>query len=292
VLSEAEFYGGGTPRGFRVALSAMQLAQSRLLPARYREHAPKNLEECLATNTGLCGRQVQLFLWLVRRAGLRARCIQLYRINGGQDSHIIAEVFFNDKWNLFDVTWGSCFRRPGGRVFELRSFAEVRAGEPFDLVSNQNNPNYLFNALSHEPLGYLRQPATVVLDGVGTLRLSASSSGSTLLYSLEGLPKYIGVNHHTIYSRTSNLRWELSGTRGRSLLLVRVSSQGGSAAALRVAGGGSQRSVELHEAPPDTLLQLDVGELTRASDTLTLSVEPLDPQPANSYLVIERLALD
>ena len=71
-------------REFLYGLATMSHVQSRLSPLNYsilvkaNKKLPRNTEECLALEAGICGNQVQAFLAIVKQFGIRARPVEFY----------------------------------------------------------------------------------------------------------------------------------------------------------------------------------------------------------------------
>jgi hypothetical protein len=204
IRSEALYASAvGAPTEYLLALSALNYVQSRISPYRYHElpvtERPAGPEQALAAQAGICGHQVSVFLEIGSRLGLVVRPIEVYfRSTNGRESHLGAEVFWHGAWHYFDVTWGTFFRERGAESSALLSFHEVAARPDRGRLAITNGANLIFQAYMHaelEPFLYLDETGSriVMVDGRGTVEPEAEHRGREVVYSLAGMPNFVGI---------------------------------------------------------------------------------------------------
>jgi hypothetical protein len=288
-------------REFLYGIATMNHVQSRLSPLNYsilakaNKKLPRNTEECLALEAGICGNQVQAFLALVKRFGIRARPVEFYlrgAIPAKNHSHICAEVFYDDDWHFFDVTWGTFYRRPDGKEDDLMSWREIRqAQDARDLaITNQSDLWYQqWRAAGLDPFEYVDWSEIDVLTGrTGTIHLRATPDlkGRLLIYTPTHQPNYVGRNSSD--ADMGSVKVRLVGTdRKPGMLEIDVLGIAGSGN-LRVEGEQGSVSVELRKIKTGQL-KLDLSGISTKND-LRVSVMPEKPSGVG-YLVFKRITL-
>ena len=193
---------------FFSSLATANFVQSRLSSLNYsvlsatKQKLPSSVEECLRLNAGICGNHVAAFLEIARRLDLRARPVEFY-FRGAQPetnhSHICVEVFYGDRWRLFDITWGSYFRRPDGALDDLADIAALRADRRSRAwaITNQSDLWYQqWKTSGLDPLEYLDDPRVDILRGRrGTIHLEpAERKGGRVVYRPLHQPNFVGCN--------------------------------------------------------------------------------------------------
>ena len=123
---------------FFSALAPANFVQARISSLNHsilsieKKKLPGSVEQCLEKRAGLCGNHVAAFLEISKRLKLRARPVEFY-FRGDKPqknhSHICVEVFYGDRWRLFDITWGSYFRRPDGALDQQAVALGVAGGD-------------------------------------------------------------------------------------------------------------------------------------------------------------------
>ncbi len=194
---------------FYAALAAMNYVQTITNTARYSHfkrqpdfRRPINVEQCLRDKIGICGNQIDLFVTLLTHLDIKSRLAQFYYTaeNGKRASHAAAEVYFNDKWNYVDVTWGAIFPMQQHRLnkedkFKLKSLSEIlaRYSEP---KRNENNEWYVYQRDQLDVFYYLRaSERSIVIDGEGTIvhRLQGREARA-IEADFAHIPNYVGDN--------------------------------------------------------------------------------------------------
>lgn len=208
--SQSDGKSGVAPREryrFYAALAAMNHIQTIASSARYSFlslradfRSPKGSEVCLLNKIGICGNHIALFEDILTRLGVKTRRVEFYfrDKNGNRASHIGAEVFFREKWNYFDVTWGTVFpeeRRTNDREdkFALKSLTETLMDHSA-LRTNQNNEWYVFVRDHLDVFYYLEAPQrSILIGGEGTIThaLPGNQVG-TVQVDFSDLPDYVG----------------------------------------------------------------------------------------------------
>jgi len=72
---------------------------------------------------GLCDDRSVLFVNLATRAGLTASVFFIFDFGGPGNDHTCVQVFYEDDWHFFDVTYAGMFKVDG----DVLSFEEMRA---------------------------------------------------------------------------------------------------------------------------------------------------------------------
>jgi hypothetical protein len=213
------------------SIEAANFVRVNLSSARYsylatvaRQQLPLGSQQCLEEGAGICGNHVQAFLDIMSALGIKARSIQFYYWSRGRrNSHIAAEVYFLEKWNYFDVTWG--FALP---LKQRLRFADITALQEFyqedGLYNNfdawaivQNYWN--LNSLEYMSIG----TADVIVDGIGTVNVHVPDS-AVFEETFGDIPNYVGDNQadgkhakfelHFHSSEAKQATFEISGSAG------------------------------------------------------------------------------
>ena len=288
-------------REFLYGLATMNHVQSRLSPLNYsilvkaNKKPPLNTEECLALEAGICGSQVQAFLAIVKQFGIRARPVEFYlrgSIPAKNHSHICAEVFYDDGWHFFDVTWGTFYRRPDGKVDGLMSWTEIRqANDPRNLATTNRSDLWYqqWCAARLDPFEYVDWSEMDVLTGrTGTIHLRATLDPKRrlLVYTPTHQPNYVGRNSSN--TDTGSVKVQLMGTGQKPVtLVIDVLGIAGSGN-LRVEGEQGSVSVDLRKIKTGQL-KLDLSGISTKND-LRVSVIPEKPSGVG-YIVFKRITL-
>jgi len=231
---------------FFSSLATANFVQSRLSSLNYsilsttKQKLPGNVEDCLRLNAGICGNHVAAFLEIAERLGLRARPVEFY-FHGAQPqknhSHICTEVFYGDRWRMFDITWGTYFPKPGGARDDLADIDALRANRRSRewAITNQSDLWYQqWKASGLDPLEYLDHSRVDILRGrKGTIHLRASGrEGKRETFRPLHQPNFVGRNRaHPDYGslviRLENptpnataLHLDVLGMAGRGKLLI------------------------------------------------------------------------
>ena len=236
---------------FFISLATANFVQSRLSSLNYSRRAtagqklPTSVEECLQMNAGICGNHVATFLEIASRLELRVRPVEFYFRGERPDtnhSHICAEVFYNNRWRLFDITWGTFFRRPGSGLDDLAGIEELRGNRmsPAWAITNQSDLWYQqWKATGLDPLEYLNHSRVDILRGRnGTIHLEAADRNATsAVYQPRHQPNFVGRNSadrdygpltmqlETPPAGATALQLEVLGRAGRGELVVSCGPQ-------------------------------------------------------------------
>ena len=285
-------------REFLISLATMNLVQSRVSPLNYAgllkagKSLPRNPEECLAQHAGICGNQVQTFNAIANRLGLRTRTVEFY-IRGKQPqqnhSHICVEVFFAGGWRLFDVTWGTYYRQPAGRVDDLLSWTQIRQSSNARKLAVSNRSDLWWQqtvAAGFDPLEYLEaQTMDVLLGRGGTIQLVATT-GPQLKYVPTHQPNYVGRNSDAADRGTIKLRLLDVSPKCKSLTIDVLGLAG--SGQLQVRGKRGLVSLPLDGIQPGQVL-VDLSQL-QIDNRLELSVQPTQPRGVG-YVVFRNIAV-
>ncbi len=238
---------------------------------------------------------MQAFLAIVKQFGIRARPVEFYlrgSIPAKNHSHICAEVFYNGGWHFFDVTWGTFYRRPDGKVDDLMSWTEIRqANDARNLaITNQSDLWYQqWRAAGLDPFEYVDWSEMDVLTGrTGMIHLRATPDPKSrlLIYTPTHQPNYVGRNSSD--ADTGSVKVRLVGAdRNPETLAIDVLGIAGSGN-LRVEGEQGSVSVELRKIKTGQL-SLDLSGISTKND-LRVSVIPDKPSGVG-YIVFKRITL-
>ncbi len=288
-------------REFLYGIATMNHVQSRISPLNYsilvktNKKPPRDTEECLALEAGICGNQVQAFLAIVKQFGIRARQVEFYlrgSIPAKNHSHICAEVFYAGGWHFFDVTWGTFYRIPDGKEDDLMSWTEIQRANDARNLANTNRSDLWYRqwrAAGLDPFEYIDWSEMDVLTGLtGTIHLRATLDPQRrlLVYTPTHQPNYVGRNSSN--TDTGSVNVQLMGTGQKPVtLVIDVLGIAGSGN-LRVEGEKSSISVNLREIKTGQL-RLDLSGINTKND-LRLSVIPENPSGVG-YIVFKRITL-
>ena len=286
---------------FFSSLATANFVQSRLSSLNYsvrsvaKEPLPANVEECLKWNAGICGNHVAAFLEIAQRLGLRARPVEFY-FRGAQPaknhSHICVEVFYDKRWRLFDITWGTYFREPGGTLDNLVDIETLR-GSPHArdwAVTNQSDLWYQqWTASGLDPLEYLDHARVDILRGrQGTIHLEAiDQAPDRAIYQPRHQPNFVGRNRADKDYGAITVQLESPPAKARVLQLEVLGFAGNGT--LTVTSGSQRLSIPFAE--------LSAGQTKTISFKASLGKQTVQlqtiPTPAEgvAYVVFRTLRL-
>lgn len=199
------------------ALSALTYVQTNLSSSRHNYYKnndkgfpkKKDTETCLRLQVGVCGNHIEAFIAILVALDVPVRPVQIYYYDSSEkrQAHIVAEVKWDGKWHLFDVTWGFI---PKTETGEVLSFSEVRTGAPHIPYLNKLNPWYQYANTAYDVLQYIwAKDADIVVGGFGTIRPYLTGSNDDIAnYGLAHIPNYIG-RAPTLTRETGNIVYEI-----------------------------------------------------------------------------------
>jgi len=285
-------------RHFLISVATMNLVQSRVSPLNYallhkaQQTLPRNPEECLSQRAGICGNQVLTFIAIGKRLGLRTRTVEFY-MRGEQPqqnhSHICVEVFFEDGWRLFDVTWGTYYRRAAGRVDDLLSWTQVKQSTNARKLAVSNRSDLWWQqtvAAGVDPLEYIdAQAMDVLLGRGGTIHLTSTTAPQPL-YVPTHQPNYVGRNSDEPDRGAITCRLVQVASNCKSLTIDVLGLAG--SGQLQVRGKVGSVLVAFDGIKPGRL-QVDLSQI-QIDNSLELSVRPTQPGEVG-YVVFRNIAL-
>lgn len=278
------------PREFIISISAMNYIQSHLSPYIYGAlrksgNNPNNIEDAIRKGAGLCGLQAELFMKTLEEFGIKTRAVQIYSIDrSGGKNHITTEVWFNNKWNFFDITYGTIFRDPDGDIFELMSFEEILNTKDYVdyAIINKTSP---INILTKD-FNYISSTTKdIIISGSGTIRLEPVKQNELLVFSLTNLPNTIGQFLFSLESNMACLDYHLKGIEDVNEIILDIKALGGSGNILLKAKGKniSKDLLEVEKGP----FSIDVSDMD-LSEGLNISVAP-KKDGEHSYIVLNKI---
>jgi hypothetical protein len=188
------------PKEFVTAVAIMNGVQARLSSLNYAilkqqgKPTPKTTEECLALRAGICGNHVAAFLTVADQLELRVRPVEFYIAGTSPSentSHICVEVYYNQRWHLFDVTWGTYYMLQNN----VASIDQIRKSGTKSrdwAATNESDLWYLqWKDAGHDPLVYVDHMHVDILRGrKGTIRLRDYKQTYTPVHQ----PNFVGLN--------------------------------------------------------------------------------------------------
>jgi len=311
VNAEATFWGNSpdVAREYILALSAMDYVLSHVRAINFSAlkrtgTLPNKItaEIALELEAGICCHHVTVFLEIMKRAdvGVPVRAVEFWLHDEPRDqnrSHVVAEVFYRNKWRLFDVTAGTYFLESvTSSRDELLSAEEVRSlarrGEKWRELAVTNETGHWYQATTAfncDPFDYLAWHDSDVLFGVaGTISLRPNRERTE--FSFDSVPNTVGwVSDYCGGGGRVAFRLDPKtlADDGRNTLEITVASrQRRGDAALFVRDDLTVlRSVPLAEIRPGDRIDVD---LSSASGEVFLDV---DPHASGAHLCIGRLTV-
>lgn len=205
LVANPHIFSQELPVEYNYGLLVMEYCQSNLNAVRYdllshEGKAPSAIWECLEEQAGICGTQATVFVSVMKALGIRSRSVRVFR-HDGSDNHAMAEVYYEGDWHLFDVTWGTIYRKETARPYDLLSWAEVEAlGAEARPLAISNETAVSFRAYQEtakvDPLAYVGwgpESTDTLYDYRGAVhvqRKGESTAGA--LYAPVNQPVYIG----------------------------------------------------------------------------------------------------
>lgn len=222
---------GGDMRGnhmfdYRLCLGVLLEIQSQISTPAYiysKENNKEEFEKQLRGNyppldrtMGICGHHVLAFQTLLSELGYKTRDVQIYFQLPGTieiNSHVVVEVFFGEKWRMFDITWG--WHPYVGETENVIGFSDL-ANDNYKIAMNDIDP-WTNTARRNKPDEFLyftrNQEFGILYNLAGILQLpeiTTPKSNSKLNISLTGVPKFIGSGGgFNGNDWTSQLEWVL-----------------------------------------------------------------------------------
>ena len=219
-------------RAYIASISIMNHVQRIVSPLQYSvlktsgADTPKTVEECLEAKAGICGNQVACFLELAKHLKLRARPVEFY-LHGKKPkentSHICAEVYYDQAWRFFDVTWGTYFMMDG-KAASIDAVRESPTVARRAAVTNETDQWFLhWRRSGLDPLTYVDHKFVDILRGRnGVIRLR----GNEFVYLPTHQPTFIGLN--SLSSDYGPVRIELLDVHAEvSRIIIQVSGYAG-----------------------------------------------------------------
>lgn len=233
------------------SVATLNYVQSRLSSLNYsarktdKQPLPANVEQCLEMQAGICGNHIATFLELAGRLNIRARPVEFYihgKTPAKNHNHICVEVFYNDRWQFFDITWGTFFRKPAGPLDNLASIDEIRANADSRKWAITNNTDVWYQqwkAAGLDPLEYIDHRQVDVLRGrAGTIRLVAVEKTDTRQkFQPIHQPNFVGRNRantdfgsitlalRDVDPATKTMKIHVAGLAGSGQLIVTAGDQ-------------------------------------------------------------------
>jgi hypothetical protein len=220
-----------------VAFAAMDYVQSHESSALYGFDAassnfviPASVSAALSRGIGICGNQVAAYEAILRKLKVPVRHVQLWYTgaHGERESHILAEVEWDRRWHLFDVTWGAYF--PSSKSTELSPdplplMGVLERRKMARPIYNPNDPaiRAQFEA-GYDPFAYLNgRDLGITIDDVGQVLVKpAEHRGDALVEGFQNIPNFVGFNRP--HARNGGTTFLFLGLRGRFDVSIKVTS--------------------------------------------------------------------
>lgn len=93
---------------------------------------------------GACGTFTNVFNALMAANGFKARIINLYNYPTNELGHTVSEVYYDNKWHLYDTTFSAYFTDDPSNVINpnVLSFEEIKSNKPATLIINNQSRYY------------------------------------------------------------------------------------------------------------------------------------------------------
>lgn len=98
-----------------------------------------NVEE----KVGSCGAFTNIFNALMAVNGYKVRAVGLYNFPK-ENGHVVAEVLYDNKWHLYDTTYGGYFTTDPSNIIDpyVLSFEEIKENKPSTLIIHNHSRYY------------------------------------------------------------------------------------------------------------------------------------------------------
>ncbi len=230
------------PREYFIAMSALGYVNNQVNPYSHSFYKGigdtiDGVEEALDKQAGLCGTQSWVYATLVRELGVQARTIQVFqmdRFNGS--THVMEEVWFNNKWNLIDITTATFFRDSTAKMYELMSFDEISNKTNYNdyIVTNQSGTIYqAWKYKNINPFPYIMSiTKDVLISRKGVLNLYPVGNS----YSLTNLESHVGIAWFKLDNCYGDVSYKLHNITGYGTLRLVSTGNGGIGNLVFIAG--------------------------------------------------------
>jgi len=266
------------PKEFFQAVSIMNWVQTNISPFIWQDiylkeaRSISTLEDSLRYGAGECGGQVLVYCKIAKELGLKTRTIQIYSISKTNESnHITVEVWFNNKWNFFDITNGTFFRKQNSKIFEVMSFDEVQnVSNPF-VYAISNRASLIFQRQGLEeknPIDYIISPSKdIIVSGMGVINFEPIKNQCFL----GGRPNYIGKTWFEYSDSIGEISYKIKNINDKKVLKLNIEAIGGMNGKLVVKAKEKIIKVDL-KYPQKGLMKIDISKLD-LSNGITLYTE-------------------
>jgi hypothetical protein len=221
-----------------VAFAAMDYVQANASTALYGFESasagfivPSTADEALSRSIGICGNHIAAYEAILGKLEVPVRHVQLWYTDatGKRESHILAEVEWDGRWHLFDVTWGAHFPSPDSTASDPDPLPiETVLSEKPRPIYNPNNPatRFVF-AVGADPFAYLYgKDLGVTIADVGEVVVTPKERrGDTLVENFDNIPNFVGFNRPE--ARSGGTSFLFRGFSGRFDVTVIVTAYAG-----------------------------------------------------------------
>jgi hypothetical protein len=276
--------GARAPRGYTATMAALNYVQANVSSAVYAYRsahglaAPATAEEALAEQAGICGNQVEVFLQVLHRLGVRAIPAQFFfTADGDRQNHVAAEVRWSGSWHFVDVSYGAVFWKRAGHLLSLADLLADPA--PLRWAHRNELDAWTGSALlkGWHPYAYLQgyTARQVISQGSGAVtprRAAGARAAAGAAYDLTLLPDYVGIGL-PYAGEPVDVAFTLTTPAAATRLVLTVRTQA-------CAGGGTLRAggsrLDLAAVPWSGDVAIAIPRARRGR-SVTLSVTPRVP---------------
>ena len=278
------------PKEFVTAVAIMNGVQARLSSINYAilkqqgKPTPNTTEECLTLRAGICGNHIAAFLTVADQLELRARPVEFYIAGTSPSdnaSHICVEVYYNQRWHLFDVTWGTYYVIQNN----VASIDQIRKSGTKSrdwAVTNESDLWYLqWKDAGHDPLVYVDHTHIDILRGrKGLIRLRPNNRTYTPVHQ----PNFVGLNTKNQDYGAIEVQLQ-DAIAGSTMLELEVLGKAGNGTVV-ISDGKQQKRLPMSALKVGT----NVIKLNQSTgDTrITISID-VDPLIGVGYVVYSRI---
>lgn len=213
--------GRRMPRAYTVSMVAAQYVRAHVSAAAYAspDGLPRpgiDAERALELGVGICGHQVEVFLRILERLGIRAAPVLLLFRAPGRQSHVAAEVWWAGRAHFVDVSYAAVWRDRRG---DLLSLPRIRAlKHPLARITQESTDSWVDSARRKgwQPLAYLRRGVDlqVVRQGSGVISPAPPPSRArSHRLDLTLMPDWVG-SQPSFGGHLTTISWRLPPGRG------------------------------------------------------------------------------
>lgn len=184
----------------------------------------------MSRGVGICGNHIAAFEAILQRLNVPVRSVQLWYTdaNGARENHILAEVEWDGRWHLFDVTWGATYPSPESTAADPNPLpiVDVLRTKPRPTLNPNNPATRSLVAIGANPFAYLDgKDLSLTIADVGEVVVTPELRGGTRVENFHDIPNFVGFNRPE--ARNGGLSFLFKDLVGRFDVTVNVTAHTG-----------------------------------------------------------------